>query len=181
MTVTVIGPRNRPDPKAINVTSQGTVFKALSPFFLGPVQLWGGHTARNVENAWQFSKVYREHAGDYATWLDWAMRGWADKRAHRYPMGKGRVPLHVHWDYQVLDYVEARKRIYIPLYAAAAYRDPHFHMLRKRYQEEGELTLWDFDAYLHRNLNYSWDDVINDPERKMGHGFVLAMMLEGHL
>jgi hypothetical protein len=47
--------------------------------------------------------------------------------------------------------------------------------------EAGDIVLQDFDAYDHRALGYSWDDVINDPDRKMGHGFVLAMMIEGVL
>jgi hypothetical protein len=33
----------------------------------------------------------------------------------------------------------------------------------------------------HRARGYSWEDVINDPDRKMGRGFVLAMMIEGVL
>jgi hypothetical protein len=38
-------------------------------------------------------------------------------------------------------------------------------------------VLRDFDAYDHRSLGYTWGDVMNDPHRKMGHGFVLAMMI----
>jgi hypothetical protein len=47
--------------------------------------------------------------------------------------------------------------------------------------QQQDLVLVDFDAYDHRALGYSWADVMNDPERKMGHGFVLAMMIEGVL
>lgn len=31
--------------------------RRLSPFFLGPVALYDGHVAKNVENAWQYSKA----------------------------------------------------------------------------------------------------------------------------
>ena len=33
--------------------------KGLSPFFLGPVPLWDGMVATNVENAWQYCKGAR--------------------------------------------------------------------------------------------------------------------------
>jgi len=45
----------------------------------------------------------------------------------------------------------------------------------------GDIAIRDYDSYDHISLGYSWDDVINDPSRKMGHGFVLAMMIEGVL
>ena len=45
--------------------------------------------------------------------------------------------------------------------------------------QRADVVLIDFDAYDHRVLGYSWGDVMNDPDRKMGHGFVLAMMIEG--
>jgi hypothetical protein len=43
----------------------------------------------------------------------------------------------------------------------------------------GQLTLVDFDSYDHRKLGYDWSGVLAHESRKMGHGFVLAMMLEG--
>lgn len=42
------------------------------------------------------------------------------------------------------------------------------------------LVLWDFDGYDHQALGISLAEVIEDPRRKMGHAFVLAMLLEGH-
>ena len=45
--------------RRIDVTSRATdIFKTCSPFFVGPVFLYNGMTAKNVENAWQFAKVY---------------------------------------------------------------------------------------------------------------------------
>ena len=44
--------------RRIDVTSRATdIFKTCSPFFVGPVFLYNGMTAKNVENAWQFAKV----------------------------------------------------------------------------------------------------------------------------
>lgn len=192
MTVTIIGPRNRPRAGVINTTSHGTSFeRGLSPFFLGPVDCYprpgtvGTITARNVENAWQFSKVYQEHLVPGTdeidpAWFVWRDQGFADPRAHRYPMGKGRVPLFSLWAGDRLSYIEARKRIYIPLYTKAVRDTEAFAHLRGLYQKTGTVTLFDFDGYLHRELGMDFEAVINDPTRKMGHAFVLAMMLEGY-
>lgn len=51
--------------RRIDVTSRATdIFKTCSPFFVGPVFLYNEMTAKNVENAWQFAKVYREFIGE---------------------------------------------------------------------------------------------------------------------
>jgi hypothetical protein len=36
----------------------------LSPFHLGPCELYDGHVSKNMENAWQYSKVYKNHTGE---------------------------------------------------------------------------------------------------------------------
>jgi hypothetical protein len=41
--------------------------------------------------------------------------------------------------------------------------------------------LWDFDGYDYQAFGLTFDQVINDPVRKMGHAFVIAMLLEGYL
>jgi hypothetical protein len=43
----------------INTTSRSSGWSiGLSPFLLGPVKLYGDYVSQNVENAWQYSKVY---------------------------------------------------------------------------------------------------------------------------
>lgn len=198
MTVTVVGPRNHPRLDVINTTSRGSDprFIELSPFHLGPVDCYAEDDgvmpvmlrARNMENAWQYSKLYREHAdfdGDVfkvsKRWADWRDAGFAKERADRYPMGKGAVPLCSYWAGRYLSYIEARREIYIPLYSKAVRKTSAYAELERVYKEKGEIVLWDFDGYLHRNLGMSFDDVIACTSRKMGHAFVLAMMLEGAL
>jgi len=44
-----------------------------------------------------------------------------------------------------------------------------------------DLYLLDFDGYDHKELDMSYDDVINCEKRKMGHAFVLAMLLEKYI
>lgn len=96
-------------------------------------------------------------------------------------MTKGAKPEYSIWDGEKLTYTQARRRIYIPLYSSAVRNTNAFKILSVFYKERGELTLWDFDAYNHRALGMTWDQVIDDPTRKCGHGFVLAMMLEGFI
>jgi len=38
--------------------------------------------------------------------------------------------------------------------------------------------LQDYDAYNHHNLGMNLYDVFHEEKRKMGHGFVLALMIE---
>ena len=126
-----------PDGAAvINTTSRSSNWsKGLSPFFLGPVELYNGFVSKNVENAWQFSKLYGYYADEDGNpsdrYFKWAQEGWNDSRAHRYPMGKGVFPLYSWWDGEELDYVSARKKIYIPLYSNAVKKTPAFEILKK--------------------------------------------------
>lgn len=178
--IRVIGPRDK-SADYINTTSRSTNWsRGLSPFFLGPVKLYGKYVARNVENGWQFSKVFLEHDADGAPskeYFEWAEKGWRDNHAHRYPMGKGKLPLYSYWDGQKLDYVSARKKIYVPLYIAAVQKSDAFKTLLELYKGTEELTLWDFDGYDHRKLGMTLKDVANCADKKMGHAFVLAMLL----
>lgn len=93
-------------------------------------------------------------------------------------MGKGARPLYSIWNGEKLGYIEARKKIYIPLYAKNVIHTPAYSILKNKYKEYKNLILLDFDAYDHRKLGMSWNDVIECSSRKMGHSFILAMLLE---
>lgn len=185
MPVYVLNPREpvREGVLTLNTTSRSTDFaKGLSPFIVGPVMA-NGHKCWNVENAWQYSKVYAEHVDIHndptEEYFEWRNKGYNEKWAQRYPMGKGRKALFSFWNGERLSYVEARKKIYIPLYRDAVKTTAAFARLTEEYKKRGEIVLIDFDAYNHRLLGMNWHDVINNPDKKMGHAFVLAMMLEG--
>ena len=154
----------------------------LSPFFLGPVDLYSGFTSKNVENAWQFSKVYPDQVDKdgypLPEYFDWATKGWNETWAHRYPKGKGTKPLYSLWEDKKLGYTEARKVIYAPLYSKAVEDTAAFKALKRHYSEGCNIWLRDFDGYDFRSLGMSYEDVINNPNKKMGHAFVLAMLLE---
>ena len=175
------------DKKDVVVTvSKSTNWsKGLSPFHVGPCELYDGHIAKNMENAYQFSKVYPEFCEDgeiLDTYWEWALKGWSDKKGHRYPAGKGRIPLFSLWGDERLGYVEARKKIYIPVYYRAVKDTEAFDYLQCKYNEykrkDKNLYLVDFDAYRHKELGMTYKEVVNCETRKMGHAFVLAMALE---
>lgn len=183
------GDRELPKRFVVNVTSRSKFWtgKRMSPMHLGPVWLYGDVEALNVENAWQYSKVYKRHLHEDGfpneEWYDWAHAGFTSQRADRYPMGKGAIPEYTWFDYEKLDYIEARKKVYIPIYRDAVENDQLANsfvdwMADLLQGEIEELVLQDFDAYDHHALGYSWEDVVNDPDRKMGHGFVLGQMIE---
>ncbi len=185
MTIHMVGPKN-PHKDAINTTSRSPNdwSRGLSPFFLGPMPVYGGYVAKVFENLWQYSKVYPQHVKDDGepdqSYFQWAIKGWLSERAVRYPMGKGVIPAYSLWDGQKLSYVEARKKIYAPLYAKAVEQTPAFQQLKDIYQKQGEIWLWDFDAYDHLALKMSYQDVIDCNTRKMGHCFILGGLLEGN-
>lgn len=155
----------------------------LSPFILP------APPAKRFENLWQFSKVYPSQvylSGEPTTeWEQWRQRGWNDLKAHRYPMGKGAIPLYSYWGGKHLDYIQARKQIYATEYAKNVSKTRAYKLLELQYKEccqgNQELILLDYDAYDHISLNMSLLEVINNPKRKMGHAFVLIMMLTGLL
>lgn len=189
--IRIVGPRDRHYDRArcvvVNTTSQAQEAwsRGLSPFHLGPVPLYKDAVvpkAENVENAWQYAKVYKDHVdadgNPTQEYFDWAREGWKNRRAVRYPMGKGAIPEYSWWDGEKLSYVEARKRIYVPLYTKAGINTRTFAKLRELHEKESEIWLWDFDGYDHVELGMTLKEVLNDPNRKMGHAFVLAMILE---
>lgn len=175
-----------PRPKGSTVVS--TVSKSqtawerdLSPFTLGPCKLYDNFISKTMENGWQYAKVYKEFldARNRVTdeYWDWAIAGWSNPRAVRYPVGKGRKPLYSLWEDEHLGYVDARKEIYVPLYARAVQMTEGWERLVKLFETEKQLVLLDFDAYDHAAKGMTLTEVLNDPTRKMGHAFVLMMLL----
>lgn len=170
--------------KVINCTSNSRdQFRELSPFFLGPCKLPDGRESKNMENAWQYSKVFPAHLERYDNlkvdyWLEWSQSGFDQRKAVRYPFGKGVNARFSLFREERLGYIEARKRLYIALYAKAVVKtDAYLELKELRQQHDLIIVLQDYDAYDNRHLNRSFEDVLNSPDRKCGHGFVLGMML----
>ena len=161
------------------INNPSSDLSGLSPFVLGPCDLYGRHRAMRMENAWQFCKVYPAHAdrdgnpGGY--YWSWAERGWNDMRAHRYPMGRGTKPLYSLWDGEHLGYIEARKRIYVPLYAKLVVQTTAYRKLQLLHEGGDGLILLDWDG---RHDPRPFSEILNDSTQIMGHAFVLKALLE---
>ncbi|KKL93614.1 hypothetical protein LCGC14_1872980, partial [marine sediment metagenome] len=97
----------------------------------------------------------------------------------------GAIPEYSFWFGEQLDYIEARKKIYAKVYSENVLLTESFDRLFRQYQrcqrENQPLILRDYDGYDHIKLDMSLVDVINNPKRKMGHAFVLIMMLTNQL
>ena len=164
----------------VDTTSSRGKFRSLSPFVLP------APPAKRLENLWQFSKVYPEHWNESTQmpnkdWALWSNQGYQDDVAHRYPMGKGRRPICSWWNGVALDYISARKLLYAPQYAKNVVKTASFVELLELCHTNPVVILRDYDAYDHTKMGMSLRDVINNPNKIMGHAFVLAMMLNGEL
>jgi len=163
----------------IDTTSNSGIYRELPPFVLVTPP------AKRFENLWQFSKVYKEHLDingePNEEWFEWRDKGWQDIKAHRYPMGKGAIPAYSFWYGRKLDYIEARKIIYASIYSQYVQKTNGFKRLEALYNTGKTIILRDYDAYDHIKLGMTLKDVINNPNRKCGHAFVLMMILTGTL
>lgn len=166
----------------VDTTSGGkSIYSQLSPFTLGPCYLYDTYFSVNMENGWQYSKVYKEYVDSNNNpseeYFKWAKDGWINKRAIRYPMGKGKIPEYCWWNGNKFGYIDSRKNIYAPLYIKSVINTFAYKQLKEYYQSGYDLYLMDYDAYRHENLGMTLSDVLNYPAKKMGHAFVLMMLL----
>ena len=113
------------------------------------------------------------------SYFTWAKRGWAKSKADRYPMGRGALPLYSYWAGEKLNYVEARKKIYIPMYACGVRNTVAYKRLEKLYKEVGEIYIQSYDVHNLMGGTYDYWELVRNDKLKFGHGYVLGMMLEG--
>lgn len=165
----------------------------INPFLVGPCELYDNMASMTVENGWQYSKVYLEHCdflsgtetgtGRTATvvsdrYWKWARAGWNNPVSVRYPMGKGRVPLFSLWKGEALDYIQARRKIYGPLFIKAVQNTDSFNRLREL-ASVSDVYIRDWDGWNMAKYGMSsLTDVLNCRTRKMGHAFFLKAVLD---
>jgi len=138
-----------------------------------------------MENGWQFSIVFPEHVGEdgnpTSAYWEWATEGWSRKSpVVDMVQDKCNRQDFFLWNGQKLNTVEARKTIYVPLYAEKVVKTKTFESLlvkwlMMKHRKDGTLYLMDFDSWDYTGKTLS--DVLNNPSKTMGHGFVLAMLL----
>lgn len=132
------------------------------------------------------SQSYEKHTdekGDPSIeWIKWARKGFRNPRAFRYPMKKGAIPEYSYWDGEKLGYIEARKKIYIPIYkhGIKTHRREAFDKLCKLYEEHRRLVLWDYDGYDRKRFGLTSEQVVDCDVLTMGHAFVIEQLLLEH-
>jgi len=171
----------------LDVTSRSSNWGQLfSPFNVGPVELYDGYTAFNIENAFQFSRVYAEYSTVYGEpakhYWEWAQNGWKNHKPIKYPMGAWNKHLYHWWCHKKISDLEAQNQIFLPLYKKAIIKTSAFQRLKEMFEtSKKDIYLVDFEGYNHRFLEQTWDNVINNPDRPVGQAFALCMILEGYL
>lgn len=172
---------------SMDVTSRSSTWgRHFSPFNLGPVDLYGGYVAKNIENAYQFSKVYAEYSTvdelPAPHYWEWAKNGWDNPKPIKYPMGVWNKHLYHWWDGKKLTHLEAQNQIFLPLYKKAVVKTKAFEKLKWFYENSvKDIYLIDFEGYDHRFLEKTWDQVVSNPDMPVGQAFALCMILEGYL
>jgi len=171
------------DAIVIDTTSRsGSWTRGFSPFVLQAGYLYGNFYAKSVENAYQACKCYSEFVENNEPteeYFKWAQKIWSSSFVYRYPMGRGAKPLFSYWNGEKLNYIEARKKIYIPLYSRAVTQSDAFKNLLKIYREtDMDIYLVDFDGYNHKEKGMTLSDVANNEKKSMGHAFVIYDLLQ---
>lgn len=194
---------------------------------IGPYVLRDEHD-RILENVWQFSKVYPKVPKSrqiYSRWdarviwewpsevhvdendepndayWEWRYQGMNASEAVRYPVGyqhRGEVIYSI-WGDERLSYVEARKKIYLPIYCRSVRKTKTFYCLRKKLDRGENLLILEVDGPHQESLGYyrekygveedfivngtmlatkgNLEVMLNDEKHSFGHGYCLAMAL----
>ena len=157
----------------------------LSPFSIVdggvPVPGLDGVRSRTVENAWQFLKVWDlEEGWDAVT----AAAAFESDCAMRFPRGKRRKAVGHYWGAtdEIIDYVEARRRIYLPAYRhllAQPDRQAQLGRLRKA-SEAQQIAVWDYDSYAIGDEGLATlRETMTYMSRPFAHAFIVAMTVNG--
>jgi hypothetical protein len=138
----------------------------------------------------------------------WRNAGMNAKYPIRYPVGysnrsKCRSVIYGEkGDYEELDYVKSRKKVYAPVYISLVKKEKKFKELKKRYEDGEHLMIIDVDGPNEWSLDYYKDEygvdddfikgdsmkaskknlhiMLNDTKHPFGHGYCLAMALKGY-
>ncbi len=201
--------------------------KDLSPFYIGHVKGEDGVDCKLFEIYWQCSKVYPCHNTDgkpNSKWLEWRNgmfeRDDFDHDTLRHPnktLGyENKDCLYSAYynkekgEYEKMDYLTARKKIYFKEYVKLVYNTESYKWLKSLVDEGKKICIVDFDAfnyyselakkkryesYLERCKKnntkpyFTLDDFMNVKSMKdvvnfilpAGHGVVLKALLQGDL
>jgi len=202
--------------------------KEISPFYIGPVVSSDGVKANIFEVFWQCGKVYPCHDDNghpNKAYFEWRNSFYAKTKCTKdlmrhacHDLGyENKDALYFAYydkekqEYVPLNYVQARKKVFVPEYAKLVANSESFRYLKSIVDSGKKLALVDFDAYNYYSRNAMrkafeayvnkleknnlrskktvWDFFRIDSMKKvmdcsyltMGHGFVLKALLQGDL
>jgi hypothetical protein len=141
---------NRLGPQRIRASS-------LSPFRVGPVYDKDDASLECVvfENRWQYGKMWREagHIGadgqPTPEWFAFRARGYANKTGKRRPLPKRRFgfPESSYYNGRIFNYLESRRMVYVPEYAALVRDCAALRALRALLAEGTHILILDNDNH----------------------------------
>ena len=134
-----------------------------------------------VENVWQFLKIWPDEPG----WKEAdALEAFRSTCAIRYPRGKGKRAVAHHWggDASRLDYVKARRRIYVPCYLEMLSKPDRVEIIsRLRDLASGTpVYVWDPDSYDIGQFGMSDPaEAVEFIQKPFAHAFLVALAVQG--
>ena len=145
-----------------------------------------GHTYLNFEHYWQGGKVWEDLPPETAR----AFFRAATKPTRRLPASKKREVMYGAWENfpsQQMEYIESRKRVYVPFYHEYMHASESFAGLKKQVDAGQNVVVYDFDGpRLHDKqptcMEVTLDllkEKINHSGSPFGHGSVVAAALAG--
>lgn len=166
----------------INCCSSGKAFSCLSPMKLGPIKE-KGLVSENLENFWQFSKVWKEDLDEEGNIKDEfykrRKKAFSDKKATRHVPGKkGQYCEFVLWGEERLDFYEAKKKIYCKLYEKYATKTSAFKELLGMIEEGYNIQILGYDGRDIKDIStFPYEKELRNKEYIFGHEIVLAYLL----
>jgi len=169
---------------------------SLSPFKVGPV--FDKHEpalrAKIFENRWQYGKCWptAQHlnADQSPTpkWFEFRAKGYASDVPKRRPLPRKQFgnATSSYYNGRVHGYVESRKLVYVPEYAALIRDSAAVREMKRLLREGTSILVLDNDAppkTLYREgremTQELWDEMIENEALPFGHGYVVAALLAG--
>ena len=158
---------------------------------------------------WEYHKeTHMQNGCILDSYWNWRRLGFNNRSAVRYPVGfrhrtnvVDSVLINLDGTIEILDYITARIKIYLPEYVRLAKQRPEFYELRQRLQKGENLLIHDLDGPHQESLSYYKDKynvndkfieqdtvlvtadnmnlLIHDNKHSFGHGYCLAGALLG--
>lgn len=172
----------------------GVSATTLSPFYLGPVVDSSGMKALIFENYWQYGKMWKTagHINKYGSpteaWFKFRKNGYKSQIGKRRPLPCKPYGFAVssYYKNKVYDYLESRKKIYVPVYKKLIISLPIIKKMKQLLKASTNIMILDNDgppkdiypegiAMTAKNFRV----MLKDPKHPFGHGYIVAAVIAG--